>query len=152
METEVLSHRSPPFERQASLGYLVNQLARLFAQRLERRLAAYGVPLGQFPLLLVLWEEEGLTQSEIARRLDFEQPTVANTLKRMIRDGLVETAPDPANRKQVLVHLTRRARQLRGPLTKAASEVNGEAAAAMPSGEVTKFRETIADLIKTFRE
>ncbi len=89
------------FDRQESLGYLVNRLARLFARALESRLAGHGVALGPFPVLLTLWEEEGLTQTEIARRLDFEQPTIANTLKRMQRDGLVAFRPDPSSRKRI---------------------------------------------------
>jgi DNA-binding MarR family transcriptional regulator len=150
METEIVSSDGRPFDRKQSLGYLVNQLARLFAQRLERRLATHGAPLGQFPLLLVLWEEEGLTQSEIARRLGFEQPTVANTLKRMIRDGLIETVPDPANRKQVLVTLTEKARQLRGPLTAEARAVNAEAAGALSPEEIEALQRAILKLTKAW--
>ena len=67
----------------------------------------------------MLWEEEGVTQSEIARRLDLEQPTVANTLRRMERDGLVHLSPDPNNRRQVLIYLTDKGRALNGPLTAA---------------------------------
>lgn len=145
-----MSTDDPPFDRQQSLGYLVNQLARLFAQRLERRFAAHSVPLGQFPLLLVLWEEEGVTQSEIARRLDFEQPTVANTLKRMKRDGLVEMAPDASNRRQVLITLTEKAWRLREPLTAEARKVNEEAAAFLSDGNLGTFQQSIKSLIKGF--
>ena len=104
------------FRREDSLGYVVNHLGRLFARALDRRLALHGVALGQFPVLLILWEQEGITQSAIARRLDLEQPTIANTLKRMERDGLVTFAPDPANRRQVLVGLTGKGRALRAAL------------------------------------
>ncbi len=140
----------PPFDRQQSLGYLVNQLARQFAQRLERRLAVHGVALGQFPLLLVLWEEEGLTQSEIARRLTFEQPTVANTLKRMLRDGLVETARAPNNRKQVLIFLTEKGRHLRERLTAEARAVNAEAATALTPEEMESLQKVIKKLSAAF--
>ena len=94
------------FSRETSLGYAVNFVGRAFARALERRLALHGVALGQFPLLLTLWEEDGLTQSEIARRLLIEQPTVANTLKRMERDGLIVASADPQNRRLVRIGLT----------------------------------------------
>ena len=136
------------FERKESLGYLVNHLARSFARTLERRLARHKVPLGQFPLLLVLWEEENLTQSEIARRLDCEQPTVANTLRRMERDGLVETGPDPSNRRQVLIRLTERGRSLERPLTEEAQTINEAAAAKMSASDLDAFRRTIRLLIE----
>lgn len=139
------------FNRHQSLGYLVNQLARLFAQQLERRLVTYSVPLGQFPLLLVLWEEDGLTQSEIARRLSFEQPTVANTLKRMKRDKLVTTQPDPTNRKKVLVFLTEKGHRLHDPLTAEARAVNAKAIAALLPEEASGFHQTVARLTDALR-
>lgn len=130
---------TPAFERATSLGYMVNHLARLFARALETRLAVHQVTRGQFPILLILWEEEGVTQSEIARRLDIEQPTVANTLRRMDRDGLVTLAPDPNNRRHVLVGLTERGRALQAPLVAEAQAVNARAAAHLTAGEHTAF-------------
>ena len=131
------------YNREESLGYLVNHLGRVLARALERRLVRHGVPLGQFPLLLALWEEENLTQSEIARRLDVEQPTVANTLRRMERDGLVTAAPDPSHRRQVLIKLTEKGRKLERPLKLEARAVNQAAAADMSPSELDAFRQAI---------
>jgi DNA-binding MarR family transcriptional regulator len=125
------------------LGYQVNHLARLFARALFRRLAKHDVAPGQFPPLLILWEEENLTQSEIARRLEIEQPTVANTRTRMERDGLVEAAPDPSNRRQVRVKLTEKGRAFERPLTAEARAVNAAAAAALLATEIEAFPRVI---------
>lgn len=135
-----------PFDRHRSLGYVVNRLGRLLARALERRLSEFGVPMGQFPVLLILWEEEGLTQTEIARRLNFEQPTIANTLKRMERDGLVTTAPDPTSQRRVLVFLTERARGLETPLTAAAQGINRRVCAKLPPQDVQALFSTMAKL------
>jgi len=134
------------FDRHTSLGYAVARLARLFARTLERRLSEFSVPLGQFPVLLILWEEEGLTQTEIARRLDFEQPTIANTLKRMERDGLVTTAPDPTSRRRVLIFLTERARGLEAPLTATAQGINQRVCADLPSEDVQALFSVMAKI------
>ncbi len=138
--------QKPSFERQESLGYLVNRLARLFSRALEKRLAGHGVALGPFPILLLLWEQEGLTQTEIARRLDFEQPTISNTLKRMERDGLIEFAPDPTSRKRILVRLTQKAKALRLALTGEAEAVNQAASAKMSHEEIREFKYLLATL------
>jgi len=135
------------FDREKSLGYLVNLTGRLIGRALDRRLGDYGVSLGQFPLLLALWEEEGLTQSEIARRLDIEQPTVANTLKRMQRDGLIAVAPDPKHSRRVLVTLTERGRALEGPLKQEALQINRRAAAELTPQQLADFRATLANVI-----
>lgn len=136
----------PRFKRADSLGYQVNHLARRFARALERRLAGHGVALGQFPLLLVLWEEENITQSEIARRLEIEQPTVANTLQRMERDGLITTSTDPSNRRRTLIGLTEKGRALEGPLTTEARAVNSAAVSGVSASDIDHFRAVLRQL------
>jgi len=138
------------FKRGESFGYVVNHLGRLFARALETRLAALGVPLGQFPPLIALWEEDGLTQSEIARRLDLEQPTVANTLRRMERDGLVTPSPDPDNRRRVLFHLTEKGRALEHPLMAEARAVNKAAAATLEPAEAEALLALMRKMIAGF--
>jgi DNA-binding MarR family transcriptional regulator len=138
------------FDRRQSAGYLVNYLARLFARALYRRIAPHGVTHGQFPVLLLLWEREGATQTELAERLAVEQPTMANTLKRMERDGLVERVPDPADRRQALVTLTPRGRALEAALTASAREANAAALAGLSRDERAQFlalvRRVVANL------
>lgn len=127
------------FDRRQSPGYMVNYLARLFAQALYRRIGPHGVTTGQFPVLLALWEREGVTQSQLAQDLAVEQPTMANTLKRMERDGLIERVPDPDDRRQARVHLTARGQALREVLTASARETNAAALAGLSPDETRQF-------------
>lgn len=127
------------FDRQQSPGYVVNYLARLFAGALARRIAPHGVTTGQFPVLLALWEQEGPTQTQLAETLAVEQPTMANTLKRMERDALLERVPDPEDRRQARVHLTPRGRVLEDALTACANDANAAALADLSPEERDTF-------------
>lgn len=122
-------------DRDQSPGYVVNLVARLFALALHRRISPYGVVPGQFPALLCLYEENGLTQAELCRRVSIEQPTMANTLKRMERDGLIRREPDPLDGRRTLVSLTPRARRLETKLSAQATEVNAIALSGLAPGE-----------------
>lgn len=115
------------FQRTESFGYLVNHLARLFIRALERRIAPYGLTSGQFPALLMLWERPGVTQAEMARATAVEQPTMANTLKRMERDGLIERRPDSEDGRRTLVYPTERAVAIRDAVLACATQVNAAA-------------------------
>ena len=126
-------------DRRQSPGYVVNHLARLFAQALYRRIRPHGVSLGQFPVLLALWEREGVTQTQLADGLAVEQPTMANTLKRMERDGLIQRVPDPDDRRQARIHLTPRGRELEAVLTASAREANAAALAGLEPEETRQF-------------
>jgi DNA-binding MarR family transcriptional regulator len=133
--------------RLESLGYLTNHLGRLFAHALAERIAPHGVVPGQFAQLLALYEHDGLTQRELCDRVRIEQATMAKTLQRMERDGLVRCEPDPADRRRIRVYLTERARALKPHLLAAGREVNTAATAGLSDWDVENFRRLAQRLI-----
>lgn len=136
-----------PLRRTDSFGYQVNYLGRLFARALERRLGPLGLFPGQMPALLALWEREGISQAELCRVVQVEQPTMANTLNRMERDDLIRREPDPEDRRRVLIYLTDRARALEEPVTALARDANDAAAEGMSAEESRESMRLLARLI-----
>ncbi len=82
------------YSRESSAGYLVNWAARLLTHALERRLK--GSSAGSMPVFFSLIDGGAQTQKALAHWAAVEQPTMANTLARMERDGLIAREPDPA--------------------------------------------------------
>lgn len=140
------------FERDASAGYLVNLMARLFARQLEARLRRQGLALGAFPALLHLWDEDGLTQRDLVARLGIEQPTMAATLARMERDGLVTRKTDKADARVQRVRLTAKARALQGPAEAEAAAVNAAALRGLTAAEGAAFLAAIHRVIANLSE
>ena len=133
------SSASGTFQKDRSPGYLANHMARLFAQRLHERIRPLGLAPAQFVALLELWEGDGLTQRELVERLDVEQATMANTLARMERDGLIERRVHETDARARTVHLTDQARALREPAQAAAREVNAMAMAGVSKADRERF-------------
>ena len=76
-----------------------------------------------------------------------EQPTMAATLARMERDGLVERRPDPDDGRAVLYSLTPAATR-KVPAMKAAIErMNADALRALPHNQRDKFRAQLQAVI-----
>ena len=110
-----------------SLAFDIGVLARLFERELRLAFAEHDVLPGHFPVLLGLYDRDGLTQAELARVAGVEQPTMAATLQRMERAGLVRREPDPGDGRRATVFLTERARELERPLVDAARAINRRA-------------------------
>jgi len=127
------------FKKDESAGYLANHMARLFATALHDRIRPLGLAPAQFMTLLELWDEDGLTQKDLVRRLDVEQATMANTLKRMERDRLITRHENPDDRRAQLIRLTRKAKDLRDDATAAAMAVNETALAGFSAEERKAF-------------
>jgi len=123
------------FSKSDSAGYLANHMARLFASGLQKRILPLGLAPAQFMVLLELWALDGQTQSALTQKLDVEQATMANTLRRMERDGLIARHPSKEDKRARLVCLTDKARGLQDQATKAAKEQNRAALAGLSEAE-----------------
>ena len=77
-----------------------------------------GVTYPQYLVMLVLWEHDALSVSEIGERLMLESSTLTPLLKRLETARLVRRERDTVDERRVLVHLSARGRGLK---TKAAS-------------------------------
>lgn len=134
-------------QRQSSLGYQVNHLARLLARALQERIAPHGVVPGQFAQLLALYERDGRSQQELCEEVKIDQSTMAHTLRRMERDGLVHRTTAPADRRRSVITLTPRARALEPDLVQAARAVNAHATRGFTDEEVALVLALLARLI-----
>lgn len=135
-----------------SLGYRVNHLARALSRALGARIAPLGVVPGQFAQLLALYERDGLTQAELCALLQVEQPTMAKTLGRMERDGLVVRVPDPEDGRRWLVLLTARAVAIADQLVDAARDGNAAALRGLDQERVTAFLDTLGVMIANLED
>lgn len=85
---------------------LISRFQRLYTKSLTMRLLPYGVQPGYLAILQALWQKDNVTQKELVRRLDIEQATLSNTLKRMQRDGLLQCTPNKNDRRRQVICLT----------------------------------------------
>lgn len=67
----------------------------------------------QYLVMMVLWERDRLTVSEIGERLYLDSATLTPLLKRMEAQGLVVRQRDAADERQVIVSLTAQGQDLR---------------------------------------
>ena len=87
-------------------GHLIGLAARGFARLSEQRLKPLGFGVGQLPVLVALKEGRAETQRDLARFARTEQPSMAQMLGRMERDGLVRRTPSATDGRSSLVALT----------------------------------------------
>jgi len=135
-----------------SIAGLVMLAGRLFARTLNSRLGPHGVAPGQLAVLRLLWEEDGLTQAALARKARVEQPTMARTLDRMARDGLIERVPSKEDRRAFNVRLTRRGRQLRQDIKAEAGALDTLSVASMGKGDRDRLTVLLRRVIASLKQ
>ena len=91
-------------------GHLISLAARGFARLSEARLKPLGFGVGHLPVLVALQDGQAGSQRDLARFARIEQPSMAQMLARMERDGLICRMPDPADGRSSQISLTETAR------------------------------------------
>ena len=91
-------------------SHYISRIARGMTRIGDVRLKALGFATAQLPVLTALRDGAKWSQGELARWAKVEQPTMAQLLARMERDGVVRREPDPSDRRASLISLTEEAR------------------------------------------
>lgn len=126
-----------------SAGYLVRDAHLLFAKALRTRLQSHQITPGQWYFLRALWDEEGLSQRELSRRVGTTEPTTVSALRLLSRSGMIERIRNPKDRRTINIFLTDKARDMKCELMPVAIEVNDIATAGLSASEFLQLRELL---------
>ncbi len=103
-------------------------------------LEALGLYRGQPPVLHILHEEDGLTHSALAARLNVTPATVTKMLRRMEKAGWVIRRPDVADQRVSRAYLTDAGRAVRAEMDATLRRLDEEAFAGFTAEERLLFR------------
>lgn len=124
-----------------TIDWLFVQVCRLHYIRTHTLLEEIGLYRGQPPVLHYLQEQDGLSHSELGRRLDVSPATVTKMIQRMEKAGFVQRQPDPADQRVSRVYLTEAGRAIQAELAERLKTIEAEAFAGFsPQDEVAMRR------------
>jgi MarR family transcriptional regulator, transcriptional regulator for hemolysin len=130
------------------VGFWLNLASRSLVRVFDARLRPFGFATSHLPVLRALAEGGALSQKELARVARVEQPTMAEMLARMERDGLVQRETNPDDKRGSLASLTRSARGRLPKVTEALIEAEREATAGLSEDERALFLELLQRVVK----
>lgn len=115
-----------------SVGFLVNDVARLLRRNFNRRVQELGLSQAQWQALAYLSRQEGVNQVTLAESLEIQPMTLARLIDRLQEASLVARRPDPGDRRAFRLYLTAAARPLLDRMWDLAAETRAEAMAGLP--------------------
>lgn len=120
-----------------TLGFVLNDVARLMRKRFEQRAraASLGLTRAQAAVLANLARQEGINQAALAQILELEPITLARLLDRLQAARLIERRADPKDRRAHLLYLTEAAYPLLDRIFALASEVREDALAGVAEAD-----------------
>src|SRR5438477_1813908 len=95
-----------------SYGLLIARLALIHRTRVSEYLSTHKLYVGQEMLLKCLWNQDGLSQKEIAVLMGIQAATATRMVIRMEQSGFVERRTEPGDQRVSHVYLTELGRSL----------------------------------------
>jgi DNA-binding MarR family transcriptional regulator len=108
------------------LCFRMNALARKISRVHAKACAEYGITAGQSFILFDLLNNEGTNLTELAARVQLDNPAVSGYIDRLIKEELVIRVDDPRDRRLYRIYLTDKGRQLSENLFPRAREIHNK--------------------------
>ena len=137
------------FNLDDSHGYLIN----LAAQRLKNELhqafqtKGYDVTPEQWAVLNRLWQQDGLSQVELAERTFKDKPGTTRILNLLEKKKIVIRQPDENDGRVLRVFLTKAGRDLKEKLIPCAEEVLAKSGKNLTKEQLAQFRDTLHQML-----
>jgi MarR family transcriptional regulator, organic hydroperoxide resistance regulator len=136
----------------ADLLKLDNQLCfalyaatRAMTRTYRERLGPIGLTYPQYLVLIVLWENDGLTISQLGQRLLLDSGTLTPLLKRLEAAGVVNRNRRESDEREVEIWLTDKGRDMQRGAAGARELV--VCRLAMPEAEIAALRRELMDIV-----
>lgn len=136
------------FDLERSVGFLLNDVARLMRKRFDERARDLGLTRAQWRVLGHLRHYEGIKQSSLAEILEVENVTLGRHIDRLEDAGWVERRRDPADRRVWRLHLAKKSRPIIDRLNVLSTAVREQAL----SGFSAEERNCMIDTLRSMKD
>ena len=130
------------------LCFPVYAASRLIIREYQPFMEELGITYPQYLVLMVLWEEDGITVNEIAGKLILKTNTVTPLLKRMESLGIIFRARSGEDERKVLISLSKKGKDMREAASsipeKLAEKLNNE---TLDFNSLIELRNSLNELI-----
>lgn len=91
-----------------SLGRKMEVASRLMSNRLTQRLKNFEIPVTaeQWGLLSILFEEDGISQNQLASKMFKDHTSISRIVDNLIKKSLIIRKYDPTDRRTNLIYIT----------------------------------------------
>ena len=137
------------FELDNSFVYLINLAAQRVMYELHQTFQAkgYDITPEQWAVLNRLWEQDGLSQVELAERTFKDKPSTTRILSLLEQKAVVHRRRDAEDGRVIHVYLTQTGKDLKEKLIPCAEEVLVKSGKGLTKEELAQLKQLLAKIV-----
>lgn len=136
-------------------GFLISQIKQIQNRVFDSYLRQYGIQEfngAQGRILYVLWQEDNLPIVELSRRTSLAKTTLTSMLDRMEASDFLQRLYDKADRRQIRIILTEKAKALRNKYEEVSDLMSRLFYKDFTDTEVVAFEEFLVRILNNLKE
>lgn len=135
-----------------SLQGLILRMTHLYYGKAYEAVKEMDVHPRQIPLLFLLQRKEGMSQREICDEMRIKPPTVAVSIKRMEKAGLIERKPDERDQRIVRIYVTEKGKSLSKQIEKVVRESESKIVEGFSETEICLMKRFLKQMITNMEQ
>ena len=141
------------FSFDRSMGYLINRTALRVKLELQRAFKENGYDLSaeHWAVLNCLWGNPGMSQTEIAAKIEKDKANLTRILDVMEKRGHIAREPHESDRRSYRIFPTPSAEGMKEDLTRIAMGVNQRALQALDAGDRKDLMRILDTILKNLQ-
>ena len=128
------------------LGRLLVSVCRLHHTRADQSMDKIGLYRGQARLLMTLSEQDGLSHSEIAEKLEISAPAATKVIQRMEEMYYVQRQADPADERVSRVYLQAQGHALIAEIRRTFGQLDQTMFDGLTELDLERFRDLLTQM------
>ena len=118
-------------------------LIRSFEAHFRKNMESVDVNIGEIPVLLSIYSNEGLNQIDLVRKFHVTEANISKTTKNLLYKGLIIKKIDDENNTKKLLYLTEKGQEACESLLDALEDWKNDLKGDISSEELLAFSETL---------
>ena len=134
------------------IGRLLGTLHRNARNYFHREFASFGLVGGVHSFLVVLYHQDGLSQNELSRILNFDKAHTTRAIQKLMDSGFIERKRDDVDHRCYRIYLTEKARAHEGEIKEIIHTWTHAISSGLSDSEIQTLIELLDKMTKNVRD
>jgi DNA-binding MarR family transcriptional regulator len=140
--------------QQRQAGFLMAKIRQVAGRIFERMLRDYDIEISsaQGRIMFALWQEDGISINELAKKTQLKKSTLTSMLDRLERMGYVRRQRSQKDRRKILIHRTAKDENLESEYVRLSQEHTKLFFRGFSEEEIDRFENDLKRILSNLME
>ena len=137
-----------PFDETIPTSPLISILYREHAKYLNEKVKNEDLSFGLQPILITIYENEGIIQEQLAEKFHLNESTITRNLKKLEKKGFIERIPD---KRKKIIKITKKGAKTAQKVMDYDDKWDEKIKSNLNDEEYTIFKKTLIKICEEFK-